>query len=136
MNHLTKHPLKFLAILLFATVFISCKKDKDDDDGSPSSYPKDVTIEYRITTPTSAIKNADVTYTNETGGLSNLDAAALPFSKKFTRKVNRYDNVALSVTSTIGGSIKTEILVNDKVVTTQTFTGTSIVHGVVPHIFN
>lgn len=129
----TKHPVKMIALLLSVSLLFSCKKDKDGDN---SSYPKDVTIEYRITTTTSGLNAADVTYTNETGGMSNIDLAALPFSKKFTKRVNQYETLGLSTTATKGGNLKAEILVNDKVVKTETYTGTSIVHGVLPYQFN
>lgn len=135
MNRLVqKHPATILAILLFAVVFSSCKKSKDND-GPSSSYPQEVTIEYRATTTTSAIKNADVTFTNETGGYSNIDAAAVPFSKKFKKTVNKYEVIGLSLTATVGGSLKAEILINDKVVKTETYTGTSIVHGILQYQF-
>jgi len=136
MNRLVqKHPATILAILLFAVVFSSCSKSKDDD-GPSSSYPQEVTIEYRVTTTTSAINNSDVKFTNETGGLSIVDAAALPWSKKIKRTVNKNEVLGLSITTSVGGSVKTEILVNDKVVKTETFTGTSFVYGITQYQFN
>lgn len=134
MNLLTKkHPMKIIALLLSVSLLVSCKKDKDD---SPSSgFPKEVNIEYRVTTTTSGLNAADVTYTNETGGLSRIDAAALPFSKKVKKTVNQYDVIGISTTANVGGNLKAEILVNDKVVKTETFSGTSSVHGIFSYQF-
>lgn len=133
MNPLTKHPLKIIALLLSATLLFSCKKDKDD---APSSgFPKEVTIEYKITATAGGITAADVTYTNETGGLSTVDNAALPFSKKIKRTVNKYDVIGLTTTSSVGGGLKAEILVDTKVVKSETFTGTSYVHGIFSYQF-
>lgn len=129
----TKHPVKIIALLLSATLLFSCKKSKDDDK---SSYPKEVTIEYRVTTTTSGLNAADVTYTNETGGMSDIDLAALPFSKKITKTVNQYEVIGISTSVGKGGNLKAEILVNDKVVKTETFTGTSFVSGIFSYQFN
>jgi hypothetical protein len=128
----TKHPVKMIALLLSVSLLFSCKKDKDGDSG----YPKDVTIEYRVTTTTSGFNAADVTYNNETGGRSDIDNAAIPFSKKITKRVDKYETIGLSVTAARGGDLKTEILVNDKVVKTETYTSTSIVHGVLVYQFD
>lgn len=121
-----------IALLLSVSLLFSCKKDKDGDSG----YPKDVTIEFRVTTTTSGLNAADVTYDNETGGRSDIDNAAIPFSKKITKKVDKYETLGLSVTAARAGNLKTEILVNDKVVKTETYTSTSIVHGVLVYQFD
>ncbi|AXY72858.1 hypothetical protein D3H65_02235 [Paraflavitalea soli] len=128
----TKHPVKIIALLLSASLLFSCKKDKDNDN---SSYPKDVTIEYRVTTTTSGLNAADVNYTNETGGMSSIDLAPIPFSKKITKRVNQYEVIGLSVTAIKNGNLKTEILVNDKLVKTETYTSTSVIHGTLAHQF-
>ena len=133
MNVFTKHPVKILALLLSATLLFSCKKDKDNDQ--PSGFPKEVDIEYRVTATAGSLTKADVTYTNETGGLSDIDNAALPFSKKFRKTVNKYDVIGLSTTSTLPGGLKAEILVDNKVVKTETFTGTTVVHGIFTYQF-
>lgn len=133
MNPLTKHPLKIFALLLSATLLFSCKKDKDDNPSS--GFPKEVTIEYRVTATAGNLTKSNAAYTNETGGLSDIDDAALPFSKKFKRKVNQYEVIAITVTTEAPGGLKAEILVNDKVVKTETYTGTSVVYGSLAYQF-
>lgn len=128
--------MRILAILLsFAMLATSCKKDNNNDNPGSGGYPKEVTIEYRVTTTTSNLKNASVTVTNETGGTATEDAATLPFSKKFKRTVKQYDVLTISGTSTVAGNLKLEILVNDKVVTSETYSSTSIVLGSTGYIF-
>jgi hypothetical protein len=132
---LSKHFARLSTMLLFAAVLMTgCKKDDDDDTPAPGKYPKEVTIEYRITS-TTGVNKADVTYTNETGGMSNIDNAAIAFSKKFKRTVKQYDVLGLSFSVSANGNLKGEILVDDKVVATQTFTGTSVIVGIMQHAF-
>ncbi len=85
---LFKHPLRIVALLFSLTLVTSCKKDKDNDDpGSTGGYPKEVNIEYKATTTTSGLTTVGVHYHNETGGLTDNDVAALPFSVKLKRKL-------------------------------------------------
>lgn len=126
----TKHPVRILTLLLScALLFTACKKDKDENPAGGGGYPKDVTIEYRVTTTTSTLKKAGVTYINETGGHSTEDAVALPFSKKFKKNVKQYDVILIQGSAYEAGNLKLEILVNDKVVKTESFSGTSIITG-------
>lgn len=126
----TKHPVRILTLLLStALLFSACKKDKDENPAGGGGYPKDVTIEYRVTTTTSNLKNARVTYINETGGNSTEDAAALPFSKKFRKNVKQYDVILIQGSAYTGGNLKLEILVNDQVVESESFSGTSTITG-------
>lgn len=128
--------MRILAVLLsFAMLATSCKKDKDNDNPGTGGYPKEVTIEYRVTTTTSTLKNARVTVTNETGGTATIDAAVLPFSKKFKKTVKQYDVLTISGTSGVAGNLKLEILVNDKVVTSETYSSTSVVVGSTGYVF-
>ncbi len=122
--------MRILTLLLScALLFTACKKDKDENPAGGGGYPKEVTIEYRVTTTTSTLKKASVTYINETGGHSTDDAAALPFSKKFKKSVKQYDVILVSGMALVGGNFTLEILVNDKVVKTESFSGTSTITG-------
>jgi hypothetical protein len=102
-------------------------------DDEPS-YPRSVTVEYKVTS-SSGLTEADVRYTNETGGSSSEDAVRLPYSKKFTRSVKAYDSLALSADSNPGGALTTEILVDDKSVVQQSHSATEFIHGTVVHVF-
>lgn len=130
---LLRQPLRFFTLLMaVALLGTSCSKDKDDK--KDSGFPRTVTVEYKITSST-GLNAADVDFTNETMGMSTIDNAAVPFTKKMDLKLTEPAGIALSATSTVGGSLKLEIFVNGKSVQTQTFSGTSIVHGVLPHYF-
>lgn len=122
--------------LLCIVLFTGC--DKDDDSG----YPKRVSIEYKITGlsgvngPLSA-----VTFTNETGGNNDLVNQSLPFSSKLTRTLNSGDNAVLSFRYNNGSggtnvSIKLEILVDGKVIKTETVnSSTAVVIAAIAHVF-
>lgn len=128
-----QHALGLCAALIAATSLISCSKDKDDP-APAASYPKTVTIEYKVTS--SDIQKCDIYYVNESGGNAIVDDAALPFSKKITRTVNRMDHATVDVTAIGSGSVKGEILVNNEVVATKTFSGTgSAFGGSTVHVF-
>ena len=133
----SKMPWNFPSlVLLFAILVItSCGK-------SPSSpYPTSVTIEYRITCTQGGVTKSDaVSYTNETGGVTNMSNVALPFSKKFSRTVNIGDIAQMAVLHNNSGSsasytFKLEILVNDKVIKTQSFPTTGPLSAALSHAF-
>lgn len=126
-----QYALGLCAALVATTSLISC--GKDNDSPTPAAYPKTVTIEYKLSSPN--IQKCDVIYVNESGGQSTIDDADLPFSKKFQRSVNQYDNISLNGSAFTGGSITAEILVNNQVVATKTGTGTSNVSATAVHVF-
>lgn len=131
------------ALLLLALVTLGASAC-DDDGGSDgpsgggggqgSVYPRQVVVEYRVSSKTD-LKTADVLYTNESGGLSNEDGVALPFSKKLARSVNQGDSLSLSVSARSGGELTAEIRTDDEVVETKSFSGTSVISGTAIHLF-
>lgn len=123
-----------LPCLMMVLLLTSCGKDDDNNPETGSSYPRDVNVEYRVTS-TSGLKNGDVIYTNETGGNTILDNVTLPYSVKFKKNVKQFDNLAINFSAMTSGDAKAEILVNDKVVETKTFSGTSIITGSAVYIF-
>ena len=128
------------ALVVSASCVLGVASCSDDDDASgqppagAAAYPRQVAIEYRITS-TTGITEADITYKNETGGNSAEDKAALPFSKKFNRSVKQFDGLGVGVNASEGGSITAEILVDEKVVDSKTFTGTSAFGGSSSYLF-
>ncbi|WP_219222920.1 hypothetical protein [Pedobacter antarcticus] len=128
--------LKMIAVpcLLLLVLSSSCSKDKDNNPEGGNSYPKEVNVEYRLTS-VSGITSGDVIYHNATGGNTLLDKVALPYSVKFKRTVNFTDNLAISINALGSGEVKAEILVDDKVVATQNYSGTSVVTGTAVYIF-
>ncbi|WP_144884896.1 hypothetical protein [Lacibacter cauensis] len=119
----------FLCSIFFICGIVSCKKK------SNSVYPHTVSIQYRIT-PSSGISQAtSVIYANETGGLTNISNQNLPFSKSFSRAVNRGNALTLRGDASGTGSLKLEILVDNSVVKTATFTGSSVITGQISYQF-
>ncbi|MDF2193245.1 hypothetical protein [Paraflavitalea sp. CAU 1676] len=133
---LFKHPLRIVALLFSLALVTSCKKDKDNDDpGSTGGYPKEVNIEYKATTTTSGLTTVGVHYHNETGGLTDNDAAAIPFSVKLKKKVNRYEVIVFSAAALKAGNLKLDILINGTVVKSESFSSTSNVNGQIAYQF-
>jgi len=121
----------FLMLLLLVA---SCSKDDDGQPETGDSYPKEVNVEYRVTS-TTGLASADVLYVNASGGRTSVDNVALPYSIKLKRTVNKLDNLAISFSKGASGEAKAEILVDDKVVETETFSGTSYISGTIVHLF-
>ncbi|MBO9151732.1 hypothetical protein ACFOTA_05905 [Chitinophaga sp. GCM10012297] len=119
----------FAAVALLA----SCKKDPVNP---LNNYPKDVNIEYRVKS-TTGITKADIMFDNQTGGQTSLDEQALPYSVKFRRTGVTYaTTIGLGASTDFAGTVVLEIVVDDKVVKTETFTATSVVRGTIAYGFN
>lgn len=119
-----------LASLFFISLYsTSCKKKSDD------SYPKTVSIQYKITPSAGITQATSVVYLNETGALTTLTNQALPFSKTINRTVNKGDALTLRGDASGNGSLQLEILVNNTVVKSATPTGTSTITGQITYQF-
>lgn len=128
---------KYLAGILFffaaVTLLAACKKDPVNP---LNNYPKDANIEYRVKS-TTGIARADILYDNQTGGQTSLDDQSLPFTVKFKRTGVAYaTTIGLLGSTGVPGTIILEIVVDDKVVETQTFTATSNVGGSIAYAFH
>ncbi len=108
----------------FATLAQSCKKD-DDDSPNPSTYPKTVSIQYKVSSPAGFTQVMQLQYTNETGGINSMTNVALPFTKTITKTVNKFDVLILSFGAVGAGELKGDILVDGTVAATKSFTGTT-----------
>lgn len=118
--------------------FTACKKDKNNGTTptpTPSAYPKTVNIEYTLTKVAGIDTVSTIAYTNESGGTSSASNIKLPFSKKITRTVNRYDNLGYGFNATGTGSVRMMIIVDGTTVKDQTFSGTTVLSGTLPYIF-
>lgn len=105
-------------ILIAASILIgSCSKS---GDGSGASYPKEVTITYRVTSPV-IDSLVLITYDNETGGKTSVDNPRLPFVKTINKTVKKYDIVVVGFFVNPAKPVKLEILVNNKVVKSQEY---------------
>ena len=104
-----------LLMFFSAILLVSCRSDNSDNNSSSNSYPKQVSITYKISsTTTSSLLH--IAYKNETGGTTDVNNPSLPFTKTFTRTVNQFDNLSLSCSSNTAQTVKLEILVDNKVV--------------------
>ena len=104
-----------LLMFFSAILLVSCRSDNSDNNSSSNSYPKQVSITYKISsTTTSSLLH--IGYKNETGGTTDVNNPSLPFTKTFIRTVNRFDNLSLSCSSNTSQTVKLEILVDNKVV--------------------
>jgi len=123
-----KRNLLFISMSILTMLFMSCSKE---DDNSSSSYPKQVSITYAVSSTTTA-SAAIVSYKNETGVDINVTNPALPYTKTFTRTVNKNDVLSLGYGTNTNQTVKLEILVNNTSVKSQTFTSTS---GAITYLF-
>lgn len=103
-----------LIILLVA----SCKKS---DSGTDNTYPRQVSITYRVSSTTTN-DLVSITYDNETGGHTTSDNPVLPFTKTITKTVNKYNIITLGYFVNPAQTVKLEILVNNQVVKSQIYT--------------
>lgn len=115
-------------LVLVLSILASCKKDKSN---TGSSYPKQVSIVYKVSSTTAATATL-VQYRNETGGSTDVPDAGLPFSKSISRTVNKNDVLSLGYGTNTSQTVKLEILVNNAAVKSQTFTGTA---GAITYLF-
>jgi hypothetical protein len=123
-NKTIKNMNKLLGVLLlFTAFFAACCKIKDDNS-SFNTYPKQVSVTYRVNSLSTTTLNS-LRYSNETGGTNQAKDFALPFSKTIFMTVNDGDGLYLSYSDPNGPNVKLEILVNNKVVKAKNFTGNS-----------
>ena len=113
----------FLTVLL-AIFSNSCRSDSNDDNPSGSTYPKQVSITYKVTSTTTSSAFL-IQYTNETGGNTDVPTPSLPFTKTFNSTVTKGDVITLAYGTNANQSVKLEILINNASVKSQEFTSTS-----------
>lgn len=126
-----KTKLVYFLVAIFASLtIISC--NRDNDDSGSNSYPKQVSVTYKVTSTTASAATL-VQYKNETGGNTDVPNAALPYTKTFNRTVNKNDVLSLGYGTNTSQTVKLEILVNNVSMKTQTFTSTA---GAITYTFN
>lgn len=112
----------FFLFSLLSLASISC--NSDDDSPSDSSYPKEVSITYKVSSP-STNSAFLIEYKNETGGNTNVSNPTLPYTKTITKIANQYDVLSLGYGTNETQTVKLEIAVNNETVKSQEFTATS-----------
>lgn len=110
-----------LLIGLIILLAASCKKP---DSGTDNTYPKQVSITYRVSSTTTN-NLVSITYDNETGGQTTADNPALPFTKNIIKTVNKYNIITLGYFANPAQTVKLEILVNNQVVKSQVYTSSN-----------
>lgn len=126
-----KTKLVYFLVAIFASfTIISC--NRDNDDSGSNSYPKQVSVVYKVTSTTATAATL-VQYKNETGANTDVPNATLPYTKTFNRTVNKNDVLSLGYGTNTSQTVKLEILVNNVSVKTQTFTSTA---GAITYTFN
>lgn len=124
-----KHPLQLFAILMAVVLLgTACKKDKK------SGFPRTVSIEYKVSS-NSGLSTADITFTNESGGLTDVDNASLPFSRTISKTLNNAQAIGLNGSKLVAGHLKLEIIVDGKSVVAQDFTQSPVISAIVQHTF-
>lgn len=107
-----------LILGLIMILAVSCKKN---DSGTDNTYPKQVSITYRVSSTTTN-NLVSITYDNETGGQTTANNPALPFTKTITKTVNKNNIITLGYFVNPAQTVKLEILVNNQVVKSQDYT--------------
>ncbi len=136
-----KNMVAIAGAAILMTGFAACKKDSNNNTPTPTptptpaAYPKTVNIEYRLTSESGVDSVSTIGYTNETGGSSNAMNVKLPFSKKLTRTVKQYDNLAYAFNAYGAGTLRMTILVDGTAVKDQTHSGTNVISGSMAYIF-
>ncbi len=112
--------MKPLPMFLMSLLFLACS----DKPGPEVNYPKQVTITCKVSSSSTAAATV-ITYTGETGAMVTVPAPALPYSKTFTRTVNKNDVINLGYGTNLPQQVKLDILVNDQLFQSETFNATS-----------
>ena len=121
--------MKTVCLMLPFMLLGSCS-DKSEGP-APNMYSKQVSVTYKVKSSSTAAA-AVITYTGVAGSPINEPSPALPFTKTFTRTVNMSDIISLGYGTNLPQQVKLEMLVNNVVVKTESFTSTS---GAIVYIF-
>ena len=114
-----------LSLILFTTLMFSCKKDEPSPT-EQNTYPRKVSVEYRITSPSGLTSLYSIVRRNATGATELYSNQALPYSYKFDMTVKQFDALLISGTSHTGGTIDCEIFVDGKSVDKKTGSGNTL----------
>lgn len=107
--------------LLLGLIIILAVSCEERDSGIDNAYPKEVSIAYRVSS-TATNSLLSITYDNETGGQTIANNPTLPFTKTFTKTVNKNSIITLGYFVNPAQTVKLEILVNNQIVKSQEFT--------------
>lgn len=132
--NLFRNPVKMSSLILLSAILMLTASCSKDDNDSPS-YPRTVEVKYRVTKISGTLNDITILYTNQSGGRTGLSNQTLPYTVAFDREVEQYDDLAVSIAAYGNASVKLEILVNDRVVESETYTDDSYVSGSIVYLF-
>jgi hypothetical protein len=127
--------ISLLYVILASTA--GCKKTSINK----STFPKEVNIEYRISTVAgTSTELSNGAYTNATGGNNFFDNSPLPYLMKVKRTVEQGEAIAIAFTdkndnSNSVSTIKCDIIVNGETVASKSFSGQSPILGSLAYVF-
>ncbi|RZL69016.1 MAG: hypothetical protein EOO93_02795 [Pedobacter sp.] len=124
--------LSFIAILFLSIT--SCGS-KDDDPTPANNYPRKVSVEYRVTSPSGLTSLYSIVRRNATGATEIFSNQALPYSYKFDMTVKQFDALLISGTSQTGGTIECEIFVDGKSVDKKSGSGNTLTDITSTYVF-
>jgi hypothetical protein len=122
--------MKRLAYLLLSCATLITTSCSKNSEPAPTNFvaPKDYQVEYRVSS-TSELVAKHISYTNATGGTTELDNVPLPVSYSFKRNMKQGDSCLLLANIPAGGTaasnITVTILLDGKEVKKETSTGVS-----------
>jgi hypothetical protein len=123
-----------LSLILVVTLLFSCKKDETTPTNQ-DTYPRKVSVEYRITSPSGLTSLYSISRRNETGATELFTNQALPYSYKFDMTVKQFDALLISGTSNTGGTIECEIFVDGKSVDKKSGSGNTVTDITSTYVF-
>ncbi len=126
-----KNKLLFLVLIGLVFSMNSCKKD----EAKPAVYPKNVSITY-IVTSTNSGGISNISYTNASGGSTEISNTTLPFSQTINKSVEFAEILSFSASSSNAESMTLELLINNKSVEKKVFESSSFNVGVIIYQFD
>lgn len=130
----TKINLFSLTLIAICVLLISsCGKKDEPTPGS--GYPRKVSIEYRITSPSGVTSLYSVVRRNATGATELFSNQALPYSYKFDMTVKQFDALLINGTSHTGGTLDCEIFVDGKSVDKKSGSGNTLTDITATYVF-
>lgn len=126
--------LSFSFVVVLCLTISSCSK-KSDDPSPTDSYPKKVSVEYRITSPSGLTTLYSIVRRNATGATELFSNQSLPYSYKFDMTAKQFDALLINGTSHTGGTIDCEIFVDGKSVDKKTGSGNTLTDITATYVF-
>ncbi len=124
--------LRQISLLLFSVALLmGCAKQNDPFAG----YPRDAKITYKVSS-TDPGGVADIEFTNDTGGETELKGVKLPFTQSISKRVEFAEIVSIGASVSNVNSITVAIEVDGKVAESARFDSANRVFGYASYQFD